>query len=119
MIIKLYLERCLDFVVEEEDAFLVEACAEDAAANFLPRLSPQEKVKFDQMKDVYVAKATAGRAAAGCYYFLVSRDTKEVKFESVAVLSSDLSSRAEKVRSVPDLRIERLDDLDSLDPARF
>jgi hypothetical protein len=116
MIIKLYLERCHDFVVEEEDAFLLEVEAQEAAASLLPKLSPQERVKFDQMKDIYVAKATCGRATAGCYYFLVSRGAKEIKFESVAVLSSDLSARAERVKAITDLNISCLDDLDSFDP---
>jgi hypothetical protein len=117
--VKLFLGKCHDFVVEDEDAFLVEAEADEAVAALLPLLSPRERVKFDQMKDVYVAKATGGKANAGCYYFLVSRGAKEIKFESVAILSSDLSSRAESVATLPDVPIKSLDDIDSIDLASY
>jgi hypothetical protein len=119
MKLKLFWACCHDFVVEEEDAFLIEASAEEAAEKILPHLSPQEQVKYKQMKEVYMAKSTNGRANAGCYYFLVSREAKEVKFESVALLSSDLSSRGGAARALPDIQISSLDELDAIDPAAY
>jgi hypothetical protein len=119
MILKLFWERCHEFIVEEEDAFLIEASPDEANAMLLPKLSPQESLKFSHMKDVYVAKATSGRATEGCYYFLVSRGAKEIKFESVALLSTDLSSRGGKAQALPDVPINSLEDLDSVDPAAY
>jgi len=115
MIVKMFWERCHDFVVEEEDAFVIEASAEETTGKLFPLLSPREQLKFEQMKDFYVAKATDGKARAGSYYFLVSRGAKEIKFESVALLSSDLSSRGGKARFLPDIPISCIDDLDTID----
>jgi hypothetical protein len=116
MIVKMLWERCHDFVVEEEDAFLVEASADEATGKLLPLLSQRERMKFEQMKDFYVAKTTEGKARAGSYYFLVSRGAKEIKFESVALLSSDLSARGGRARFLPDIPISCIDDLDTIDP---
>jgi hypothetical protein len=119
MIIKIYWERCHEFVVEEEDAFLIEASADEAAAKILPLLSPQEKLKFEQMKGVYVAKATSGMAHGGCYYFLVSRGARVIKFESVALLTSDLTARGGSPKVLPDIPLAGLDDLEAFDPSKY
>jgi hypothetical protein len=119
MIIKMYWEQCHDFVVDDEGAFLLEADAAEAAEKLVPKLSPQERVKFDQMKDIYVATGSNGKARAGCYYFLVSSDTKELKFESAVVLSSDLSSRAASVKFLPDIQVGGVDDIDAINPAAY
>jgi len=118
VIIKFFWERCREFIVEDEDAFLVEATAEEASSIVIPLLSPRERVKFDQMKDIYVAKETSGRATAGSYYFLVSR-AKELKFESVAILTSDLSGRGGNVKAIPDIKIASIDELDKIDPSAY
>lgn len=117
--VKMFWERCRDFVVEEEDAFLIEAGADEATGCLLPLLSPQEKLKFEKMRDIYVARSSAGRAREGCFYFLVSRGAKEIKFESVAILSSDLSSRGGAAKFLPDIELSRLEELDSIDPAKY
>jgi hypothetical protein len=119
MIIKMYWKQCHDFVVDDEDAFLIEADAGETAEKLVPKLSPQERVKFDQMKDIYVATGSIGKTRAGCYYFLVSSDTKELKFESAVVLSSDLSSRAARVKSLPDIQVGGIDDIDAIDPTAY
>jgi hypothetical protein len=114
----MFWERCRDFVVEEEDAFLIEANADEACGYLLALLSPQEKVKFEKMREVYVAKNDEGRARAGCFYFLVSRGAKEIKFESVAILSSDLSARGGSVKFLPDIPISSIEGLDAIDPSK-
>jgi hypothetical protein len=119
MIVKMFWERCHDFVVEEEDAFLIEASSDEATGMLFPLLSPREQLKFEQMKDFYVAKATDGKARAGAYYFLISRGAKEIKFESVALLSSDLSARGGKTRFLPEISISSVDDLDTIDPEAY
>jgi hypothetical protein len=118
MTIKIFWERCNEFVIEEEDAFLVEASAEEALGKIYPLLSPQEKLKFEQMKDVYVAKSTTATAHEGCYYFLVSRGARLIKFESVALLTSDLSRRGGKARPVPDIHLSSIDEIDSVEMAK-
>jgi hypothetical protein len=119
MIVKMFWERCHEFVVEEEDAFLLEASTDEASEKLIPLLSPQEQTKFERMKDIYVAKATEGKARAGSYYFLVSRGAKEIKFESVAFLSSDVSGRGGEARFLPDIPISSVDDLDRIDPEAY
>ena len=71
------------------------------------------------MKDIYVAKASSGAAHEGCFYFLVSRSAHEIKFESVAFLGSDLSARGGKAKALPDIRIGKIEDLDSIDPSTY
>jgi hypothetical protein len=114
MILKVFWEKCPTFVVEEEDAFFVEASAEETERSIFPQLSPQEKIKFEQLKDVYVAKKSDGLVREGCYYFLVSRDAHMIKFESVEFMTSDLSARGGKARVLPDIPIERIDDIDTV-----
>lgn len=119
MFAKIFWERCAEFVVEDEDAFFIEASPDETAAKIVPRLSPHEKLKFDQMKDIYVAKATTGIVHEGCYYFLVSRDAGNIKFESVAFMTSDLSSRGGKTKLLPDIPIAEIEELASIDPAAY
>ena len=114
MIVKMFWEHCPEFVVEEEDAFFIEVTGKEAAEKVFPALSPQEKLKFEQMKDVYVAKTTNEYAREGSYYFLVTRGAHEIKFESVAFMSSDLSARGGKAWSVPPVAIESFSELDSM-----
>ena len=118
MIIKMFWKNCHELIVEDEDAFLIEADKDEVSSVILPRLNSRERLKFDQMKGIYIAKETAGRAKAGSYYFLVSRE-KEIKFESVAILTADLSSRGGAVKILPDIAIGSLDDLDGVDPAAY
>lgn len=40
MILKTYWEKCHEFIVEEEDAFLLEADAGETSMKLLPLLSP-------------------------------------------------------------------------------
>jgi hypothetical protein len=117
MIIKMFWERCSEFVVEGQDGFLIEADAEETRAKILPLLSPHEKLKFEQMKDFYVAKAVSGPAREGCYYFLVSRDAQAIKFESFAFLSSDQSARGGKLWALPDIPIAQVGEVGAIDPA--
>lgn len=119
MVIKIFWERCPSFVVEEEDAFFVEATAEEAASQIVPRLSPHEKLKFEQMKDIYIAKDSSGMAHEGCYYFLISRGAHDIKFESVAFMTSDLSARGGKAKVLPDIKIDKIEDIDSVDPSKY
>lgn len=119
MIIKMYWERCPEFVLEEQDGYFVEATAEEANESIVPALSPHEKLKYDQMKEIYVAKATSGIAHEGCFYFLVSRDAQVIKFESVAFMTSDLSARGGAVKMMPDIRIERIFDVSAIDPSTY
>lgn len=119
MIIKMFWEKCSEFVVEEEDGFFIEASPEEAAQNIVPTLSPHEKLKFEQMKDVYVAKSTSGMAREGYYYFLVSRDAQSIKFESVAFMTSDLSSRGGTLKPIPDIPIAAIGELSSFDPTAY
>jgi hypothetical protein len=119
MVIKIFWERCPVFVVEEQDAFFIEATSDEAAKLILPILSPHEKLKFEQLKDIYIAKASSGIAHEGCYYFLASRGVHDVKFESVALMTSDLSARGGKAKVLPDIRIEKIEDIDSIDPTKY
>ena len=119
MIIKRFWERCSEFVVEEQDAFLIEANSMETENTIVPTLSPHEKLKFDQMKEVYFAKASGGGATEGCFYFLVSRDAQSIKFESVALLTADLSGRGGKVKVLPDLSISKIEDVSSIDPDAY
>jgi hypothetical protein len=119
MFAKIFWERCAEFVVEDEDAFFIEASAEETIAKILPLLSQHEKLKFEQMKDIYVAKATTGIVHEGCFYFLISRDAVSIKFESVAFMTSDLSSRGGKTKRLPDIPLGKIEDLGSIDPAAY
>ncbi len=119
MKLKAYWEKCHEFVVEEEDAFCIEAGEEETTGKILPLLSPQEKVKFEQMKDVYAVRTASGKAFADSYYFLVSRGARVIKFESAALLTSDLSARGGNAKVLPDIPISRLEDLDSIDPSKY
>ena len=119
MFVKMFWESCPEFVVEEEDAFLIEANPAETSEKVLPALSAHEKLKFEQMKDIYCAKATTGRVHEGCYYFLVSRDAHTIKFESVAIMSADLSARGGKARPMPDLPVAAIADLGSIDPTKY
>jgi hypothetical protein len=119
MNIKIFWEKCHEFVVEEEDAFFLEAGPDEAATKILPLLSPSEKIKFEQMKDIYIAKATRGIVHEGCYYFLISRGAHTIKFESVALLTSDLSARGGKAKALPDVSISSIEDIDSVNPAKY
>jgi hypothetical protein len=119
MIIKMFWEKCSEFVVDEEDGFFIEASPDEALREILPALSPHEKLKFEQMKDIYVAKTTNGIAKEGCFYFLVSRDAQSIKFESVAFMSSDLSSRGGKLKPMPNIPIASIGELSAFDPAAY
>jgi hypothetical protein len=119
MIIKMFWENCCEFVVEEEDAYLFEASAEEAIGRILPLLSPQEQLKFNQMKDVYGVKSSEIIPGDSRYYFLVSRDAHTIKFESVALLTADLSARGGKAKLLPDIRISAIEDIDSIDPTKY
>jgi hypothetical protein len=119
MVLKIFWERCPLFVVEEEDAFFLEANPAETDAKILPLLSAAEKVKFDQLKDVYIAKASSGLVHEGCYYFLVSRGAHVIKFESVALLTSDLAARGGKAKVLPDLPVAKIEDIDSIDAAKY
>jgi hypothetical protein len=116
MIIKMLWEKCPEFVVEEEDAFFIEASLDETVQKILPALSAQERIKFDQLKDIYVAKETMGLARGGSFYFLVSRGAQAIKFESVSFLSSDFSARGGRVRSIADRTISELSEIESIDP---
>lgn len=119
MVAKIFWERCPLFVVEEENAFFVEASPAEVEEKILALFSPSEKHKFDQLKDVYIAKASSGGIHEGCYYFLVSAGAHVVKFESVALMTSDLSSRGGKIKALPDIKIERIEDLDGIDASKY
>jgi hypothetical protein len=119
MKIKMFWESCSEFVVEGEDGFFIEASAAEAIERIIPSLSEHEKIKFQQMKDIYVAKTTNDLVHEGCYYFLVSRDGQAVKFESVAFMVSDLSSRGGKVRFMPDIPIAQIEEVSSIDPTAY
>jgi hypothetical protein len=119
MNIKFFWEKCHEFVVEEEDAFFLEASPDEAVARILPLLSPSEKIKFEQMKDIYIAKATRGIVHEGCYYFLISRGAHTIKFESIALLTSDLSTRGGRVKALPDVSISSIEDIDSINTTRY
>jgi hypothetical protein len=119
MIIKMFWEKCSEFVVEEEDGFFIEASAAETMEKIVPALSPHERLKFEQMKDIYVAKATNGMAHEGCYYFLVSRDAQAIKFESVSFMTSDLSARGGKVKPIPDVPIAKIEDVTTFDPSAY
>jgi hypothetical protein len=119
MVVKIYWERCPLFVVEEEDAFFLEASPSETESSILPFLTPAEKVKFEQLKDVYIAKASSGIVHEGCYYFLVSRGAHVVKFESIALMTSDLSTRGGKAKTLPDLPIAKVADIDAIDPSKY
>jgi len=115
MFIRMFWERCPEFVVEEEDAFFIEATPDEAKEKILPELSPHEKLKFEQMKDAYLARQTMGGAREGRYYFLVSCDAHAIKFESVQFMTSDLSTRGGRPRAVPDIPLASIDELASID----
>jgi hypothetical protein len=119
MILKIFWERCPLFVVEEEDAFFIEATPAEAEERILPFLSPTEKLKFEQLKDVYIAKASSGIVHEGCFYFLISRGAHVIKFESVSLLTSDLSSRGGKSKALPELTIAKIEDVDSVDTSKY
>jgi hypothetical protein len=119
MILKIFWEHCPLFVVEEEDAFFLEASPAETAEKILPQLSMAEKVKFEQLKEVYIAKASSGIVHEGCYYFLVSRGAHSIKFESTALMTSDLSARGGKTKVLPDLSIEKIQDIDSVDTSKY
>lgn len=119
MIIKMFWEKCSEFVVEDEDGYFIEAGPAEAMEKIVPALSKHEKLKFEQMKGIYVAKATDGIAREGCYYFLLSRDAQSIKFESVAFMTSDLSARGGKVKRLPDIPLERIEDISAIDPAAY
>lgn len=119
MIIKMFWERCPEFIMEEEDAFIIEASKEETYDKILPLLSPHEMLKFEQMKDIYVSKSSEGGTCEGCYYFLVSRGAGAVKFDSAAILSADLSKRGGKTRVFPNIAISGIEDIDGIDPDRY
>jgi hypothetical protein len=119
MVIKIYWEGCPSFVVEEEDAFFIEASKGEAESIIVPFLSPHEKLKFEQLKDIYIAKVSNGIVHQGCYYFLVSRGAHVVKFESVSLLTSDLSARGGKAKILPDIPIAKIEDIDSVDVSQY
>jgi hypothetical protein len=119
MIIKMFWEKCSEFVVEDEDGYFIEASAAEAMEKIVPALSKHEKIKFEQMKEIYVAKATDGMVHEGCYYFLLSRDAQTIKFESVAFMTSDLSARGGKLKPLPDVPLEKIEDISSIDPAAY
>ena len=109
----------LGIVVEDQDGFLVEVSPEEARDILLPVLSPHERLKFEQMKDVYVAKASQSGAREGCYYFLVSRDGQAVKFESSALLTSDQSGRGGSIKRLPDIPVSKIEEVSSIDPEAY
>jgi hypothetical protein len=119
MIIKLFWEQCSEFVVEGQDGFFIEATLAETMGTIVPSLNLHEKLKFEQMKEFYVAKVTSGFVHEGCYYFLVSRDAQAIKFESVAFMTSDLSSHGGKVRIMPDIPIAKIEDICAIDPAGY
>jgi hypothetical protein len=119
MILKIFWKRCPLFVVEEEDAFFIEVSPPEVEEKILPLLSPAEKVKFEQLKDVYISKASSGIVHEGCYYFLVSRGAHVVKFESVALMTSDLAARGGTAKVLPDLPIAKVEDIDTVDPSKY
>jgi hypothetical protein len=119
MLLKIFWEKSPAFVVEEEDAFFIEATADEAKNLVLPLLSPHEKIKFEEMKEIYVAKSSEGLARDGCYYFLVSRGAHVVKFESVSFMTSDLASRGGQAKILPDIPIGGIEDIDSIDVTKY
>lgn len=112
---KLFWHRCPLFVLDEDDAVFLEVSPAELEAKILPYLNPAERLKFDQLKEVYVAKASSGMVTEGCYYFLVSKSVHAIKFESVALFTSDLASRGGEVWALPDLPLDSVEAIDSLD----
>jgi hypothetical protein len=115
MTLKMLWEGCPAFVVEEEEAFFIEATKSEALSSIVPLLSPHEKIKFEQLKDTYIAKASNGFVREGCFYFLISRGAHIIKFESVALMTSNLEDRGGRVKILPDIPIARIEDIDSVD----
>jgi hypothetical protein len=114
MLIKMFWESCSEFVIENQDGFLIEASPAETLELIVPVLSPHERLKFESMKDHYISKKTdCGRA--GMYYFLVSRDAQMIKFESAAFFASDLSSRGGTILTMPDIPIDRIEDICHID----
>jgi hypothetical protein len=119
MIVKFMWPACGQFVVEDEDAFFVEASVEETKALLYPLLSQRERIKFDSLKDVYQAKSTTDSVCEGCYYFLVSRGAHELKFESSALPTSDVAKQGGGIRRIPDITVARIEDISAIDPAAY
>lgn len=119
MIVKFVWPACGQFVIEDEDAFLIEASAEETKALLYPLLSQREKIKFDSLKDVYRAKATTESLREGCFYFLVSREAHELKFESSALPTSDVAAQGGGMRRIPDIAVAGIEELSAIDPAAY
>ena len=103
--------------MEDQDGLLIEVSPEEARDVLLPVLSPHERLKFEQMKDIYVAKSSPQSGAnEGCYYFLVSHDGQAVKFESFALLTSDQSGRGGSIKRLPNIPISKIEEVSSIDP---
>jgi hypothetical protein len=117
MIVKYFWPLCGQFVVEDEDAFLVEANAAETATLLYPLLSPREKIKFDALKDVYRAKSTTDCLCEGCYYFLVSQGAHELKFESSALPGSEVARQGGGMRRIPDISVNKIEDIAAINPA--
>jgi hypothetical protein len=114
MVVKLLWKGSSEFIVEGQDGYFIEASAEETRDKILPALSAHERMKFDHMKDIYVATKTSGIITEGCYYFLVSCDAQTVKFESAEFLTTDLSTRGGKISSIPDLQITTVEEICSI-----
>jgi hypothetical protein len=115
MTVKLLWENCSEFVVEGQDGFFIEASQGETIGKILPALSAHEKLKFDQMKNFYVAATTGGFTNEGCYYFLVSRDAQTIKFESAEFIDSDLSVRGGMISILPETMITRIDEITGIE----
>lgn len=116
MTIKLYWAACGKFAIEETGAYFLEATKEEVETKLLPRMNKQELIKFETMKDVYVAPGDTDLVKKGRYYFLVSDDAQDIKFESSALPAAEFARGNSNLKPVRTVEIERIEDIETVKP---
>jgi len=110
--------NCLIFQ-PRKDAFWVECTIEETETRILPRLSPIQRERFDDCRDMFLstrwAKANPDLAVPDRYYFLIAADGSEIHPEEPHLPYGGMwnaSNPFVRIKPVEFSRIEELKDLD-------
>jgi len=116
MIIKMYWAACGKFAMEETGAYILEATEEEARTVLLPKMNKQELIKFERMKDIYVAAEDTDIVKKGRFYFLVSEDGQDIKFESSAMPAVESARENSGLKRMRFIEVSTIEDIETLKP---
>jgi len=112
----MYWAACGKFAIEETGAYFLEATEEEVRTVLLPKMNKQELIKFERMKDVYASAEDTDIVKKGRFYFLVSEDGQDIKFESSAMPAAEFSRGNSGLKKMRPTEISKIEDIEALKP---